>query len=148
MILLLKGFLMNFTTSVQTCLHQYATFSGRASRSQYFYFSLFNLIALISLVLFGVCFGTLLWGADHSFVVEGFALGSGLLLSAFLSALFALLMALPNWAVSVRRLHDSDKSGWWLLLGLLPYVGSLIVLVLLLLPSTNGPNRYGQAEGA
>jgi uncharacterized membrane protein YhaH (DUF805 family) len=56
------------------------------------------------------------------------------------------VMLIPHWAVSVRRLHDSDKSGWWLLLGLVPVVGGLIVMILMLLPGTPGPNRYGSAE--
>jgi len=137
---------MNFVKSVHTCLQLYITLRGRASRSEYLYFSLFNLIALIFLVILSAWLGALLWGADRSSALLGFVLPTSVIFATAMATLFALLMALPNWTVSVRRLHDSDKSGWWLLLGFLPYVGGLIVMVLLLLPSTDGPNQYGAAE--
>jgi uncharacterized membrane protein YhaH (DUF805 family) len=60
-----------------------------------------------------------------------------------LSLLVSLGLLLPNLALAVRRLHDTDRSGWWLLIGLIPIVGSLVLLVFYLLPGTQGQNRFG-----
>ncbi len=70
-----------------------------------------------------------------------FSIGS--LPLTLLLGLVMLVVGLSGLSVGVRRLHDSDKSGWMLLLGLIPFIGGIIVLVLLLLPSTPGPNRFG-----
>jgi uncharacterized membrane protein YhaH (DUF805 family) len=59
-------------------------------------------------------------------------------------AALAALVIIPNIAVQVRRLHDSDRSGWWLLLHLVPFIGSFVLLIFFLLDGSVGPNRYGQ----
>ena len=60
-----------------------------------------------------------------------------------LFVLFCLGMFVPSIAVQVRRLHDQDRSGWWVLLNLVPYLGALVLFVFMLLPGTNGANRFG-----
>ncbi len=139
---------MNFNRAVQSCFRQYATFSGRASRSEYLYFNLFNLLALCVLLLMTVGFSDLALSNESSVWVLGFSIPSSVIGALSMAGVFALITALPNWTVSVRRLHDTDKSGWWLLLGLLPYVGGLLVMILLILPGSQGPNRYGEAHSA
>ena len=62
-----------------------------------------------------------------------------------LSSIFALLMIIPNIAVSIRRLHDSDRSGWWLLILLVPLIGEIWFLVLMVLDGTVGSNQYGES---
>lgn len=105
----------------------YATFSGRARRSEYWYFVLFYLIIIILLAAIDGIIGT--------FSQRG---GIGVF-----SGLFALGMFIPAIAVTVRRLHDSDRSGWWFLIGFIPLVGGLILLVFCVLESTAGENRFG-----
>lgn len=104
-------------------LKNYAGFSGRARRTEYWMFALVNFI--VTLVFYVLTFAT------HS----GFFL--------VLVFLYALAVVLPSLAVLVRRLHDIGMSGWWILIGLVPFVGGLVILVFTLLPGNNGPNRYG-----
>jgi len=95
---------MSFGESIRTCLRKYATFSGRARRSEFWWFHLF----------YGLCFT-----------------GSTLLVIALNSAIpmiLILALVLPELAVTVRRLHDSGRSGGWIFLALIPYVGALFVL--------------------
>jgi len=104
-------------------LRRYAEFTGRSRRREYWSFLLLQLVAIIV--------GFLLIGES----------ASAPLAVAFVVAMLALVV--PNLAVAVRRLHDSDKSGWLLLVYFIPYVGWLVVLVLMLIEGTHGPNRYG-----
>ena len=108
---------MNYYVAV---LKNYAGFSGRARRAEYWQFTLFNIIALVA------CFVIDL--AIHS---------------PILYALYALAVLVPSLAVAVRRLHDTDRSGWWLLLGLIPLVGGIVLLVFVCLEGTRGNNKYG-----
>ncbi|OYW39782.1 MAG: hypothetical protein B7Z35_03200 [Hydrogenophilales bacterium 12-61-10] len=108
-------------------LKQYAVFKGRARRKEYWFFILFNLIA--SLVLTGVDFMTGSLDAE---------LGMGLL-----SGLYSLAVLIPSLAVTVRRLHDTGRTGWWLLIGLIPLIGAIVLLVFMLLDSQPGDNEYG-----
>ncbi len=114
-------------------LKRYADFSGRSRRKEYWMFSLF--LILVSIVLFGILFAV--GGLDAG--------GSGLVGSTFLVVfgLFFLAVLIPSIAVQVRRFHDQDKSGWFVLLGLIPYVGGFIVFVFMCLDGTHGPNRFG-----
>lgn len=105
---------------------RYADFDGRSTRSEYWLFVLFTLIVE------GVLF--LLLSAAPT-------------LGTLLFLLFVLGSFVPSVAVGVRRMHDSDRSGWHLFLGLIPFVGGIIVIILCCLPGTPGPNRYGQADG-
>jgi uncharacterized membrane protein YhaH (DUF805 family) len=113
---------MDFSQAIKTCLNKYATFSGRAQRSEYWYFFLFLVIAnIVASVLDSVIFGDIP--------------------VLYLIATLALLV--PSIAAGVRRLHDTDKSGWWLLLGLIPFVGAIVLIVLLCQRGTVGTNQFG-----
>ena len=109
-------------------LKKYAVFSGRSRRMEYWYFVLFNI--LVSIVLAGI--DALLLGTLDS------GMGVGLL-----SGIYGLAILIPSLAVSVRRLHDIDRSGWWILIALVPLIGTIVLLVFALLEGTAGPNRYG-----
>ncbi|AZN39644.1 DUF805 domain-containing protein [Paenibacillus albus] len=103
-------------------IRNYVGFQGRARRKEYWMFILFNII--ISLILS---------------IIEDL-LG----LSTMLSKLYSLFIFLPGLAVAVRRLHDTDKSGWWVLIGLIPLVGFIVLLILTCLDSDPGTNRFGE----
>ncbi|AWB77040.1 DUF805 domain-containing protein [Stenotrophomonas maltophilia] len=112
-------------------LVRYAQFSGRASRSEFWWFQLFVVIVLIPSNVLGF--------------IAGYTGSSTLaLISTGVGALVWLAIIVPLIAVTVRRLHDTDRSGWWYLLMLVPIVG-LVVLVFLLLPGTPGNNRFDAA---
>ena len=117
-------------------LRRYADFNGRSRRKEYWMFYLLSvLLVLPPYMLLGI-FG----GNDHGagLMFAPIAIVSGLALAVVGLALF-----IPSLAVQVRRLHDQDKSGWFMLLALIPAVGGLILLVLNCLEGTRGPNRYG-----
>lgn len=108
-------------------LRQYAVFKGRARRKEYWFFILFNLIASLVLTVVDFMTGTL----DPE-------LGMGLL-----SGLYSLAILIPSLAVTVRRLHDTDRTGWWLLIGLIPLIGAIVLLIFMLQDSQPGDNQYG-----
>jgi uncharacterized membrane protein YhaH (DUF805 family) len=108
-------------------LKKYAVFSGRSRRKEYWYYVLF--VAIISIVL-SIIDG--LFGTYHR------STGAGLL-----STIFSLAVLIPSIAVSVRRLHDIDRTGWWVLISLVPLVGWIVLLVFHVQDSTPGTNRYG-----
>jgi len=102
----------------------YANFEGRARRSEYWYFALANFI--ITLVLRGIDYA--IGGIDFQII----------------SGIYGLATLIPGLAVSVRRLHDVNKSGWFLLLWLLPVIGWIWLLVLFFTEGTVGPNQFGE----
>jgi uncharacterized membrane protein YhaH (DUF805 family) len=108
-------------------LKKYAVFSGRSRRMEYWYFVLFNIIV-----------GIVLGAIDGLLGTRGSVMGAGLL-----SGIYGLAILIPSLAVTVRRLHDIDRSGWWILIALVPLIGSIVLLVFALLDGTPGPNRYG-----
>ena len=108
-------------------LKKYAVFSGRARRKEYWYFALFNMIFCFILVFIDV-----FTGLFHEQV--GFGV---------LSTLYMLATLLPSLGVTVRRLHDTGRSGWWILISLVPFIGGLILLIFTLLDSKPGENQYG-----
>lgn len=110
-----------------TVLQKYAVFSGRAQRAEYWFFVLFSIIISIVLAILDGVFGTL-------------DMESGL---GVLSGIYGLAVFIPSLAVSVRRLHDTSRSGWWILIGLIPFIGAIVVLVFMVLDSTPGENDYG-----
>ncbi len=125
-----KGDFMNFQTSIKTCFNKYTDFTGRASRSEYWWFILFS-----TMLQFIVQFiGGIVSAITHS--------TSNNLSFVLVFILFAVFF-LPTIAAAVRRLHDTDRSGGWLLLSLIPVVGGIIVLVFLVLEGTKGPNQFG-----
>jgi uncharacterized membrane protein YhaH (DUF805 family) len=108
-------------------LKKYAVFSGRARRKEYWFFFLFNII--IAIVL-GVIDG----------MIGGFSREAGV---GVLGGLYSLAVLIPGIAVAVRRLHDTDRSGWWLLIAFIPLVGAIVLIVFLVLDSSPGANRFG-----
>ena len=108
---------MHYYTDV---LKKYADFTGRATRKEFWMFILINII--ISIVIG---------------MIDG---------NTVLSGIYALAMVVPNLAVGARRLHDINKSGWWQLLSLIPFVGVIILIVFFALDGVNEGNRYGSGE--
>ena len=117
-------------------LKRYADFSGRSRRKEFWFFTLMVLIVTM-VITFVSGAGALI--VDPMSAVQAGSLGIGLLLLL----LVCLALFIPSLAVQVRRFHDQDKSGWFVLLNLIPYLGGLIVLVFMCLEGTRGPNRYG-----
>lgn len=108
-------------------LKKYAVFSGRARRKEYWYFVLFNIV--ISVILSAID------GMMGSYNAET---GMGLL-----GSIYILAILLPGIGVSIRRLHDTGRSGWWLLVGFVPLIGAIVLIVLMLQNSKPGQNQYG-----
>ena len=123
---------MSFGESISTVFSKYATFSGRARRSEYWWWYLF--IVIISAVVGGIAAAA--GGSDGS------SFGS------LVAGLVGLALVLPTLAVGVRRLHDTGRSGWWLLISFVPVIGSIVLIVFFLLDSQPdneyGPNPKGQ----
>ena len=108
-------------------LKKYAVFNGRARRKEYWFFSLFNLIIIIVL---GVIDGMI--GSNSA------SAGMGLL-----GGIYMLSVLVPAIAVGIRRLHDIDRSAWWLLIILVPLIGAIVLFVFMVLDSSPGENQYG-----
>lgn len=116
---------MNYYLSA---LKKYAVFSGRASRKEYWMFFLFNIIfSILAMILDNVL----------SITIKGLGYGP-------IYIIFMLAMIIPALAVSVRRLHDTGRSGWMYLLVFIPIIGTIWFLVLMLIDSDPGNNEYGE----
>lgn len=124
---------MNFVEAVKSGYTNYVNFAGRAQRSAYWWWVLFQVgVGLaIALIEGGGSFSS--GGGSMKFAVVG----------GTFSMIWSLINLLPGIAVAVRRLHDLDKSGWWLLIGLIPLVGAIILLVWFCSSGTGGANRFG-----
>jgi uncharacterized membrane protein YhaH (DUF805 family) len=129
---------MNFSQAIKSVYSKYVTFSGRAARSEYWWYFLFSFI--VSIVIM--------------FIESALGMGQGVMSSGdggfsasynggVLSIIWSLANILPSLAVGVRRLHDTDRSGWWLLIALIPLIGFIVILVFFCLRGTAGPNRFG-----
>ena len=108
----------------QVVLERYAQFTGRARRAEYWWFALASLIIGVVLSVLGA--------ASSIFNIVYF--------------IYALAVLVPSIAVGIRRLHDTDKSGWWLLIALVPFVGFIILIVFFAMDSTRGTNQWGTSE--
>jgi uncharacterized membrane protein YhaH (DUF805 family) len=102
--------------------NKYADFNGRARRSEYWYYVLFNMLCIVAVVVVGTFLGTI---------------------GSIISVLAYLAILVPSIAVLVRRLHDVGKSGWFYFVAFIPLVGAIWLLVLLCTDSTPGSNEYG-----
>jgi uncharacterized membrane protein YhaH (DUF805 family) len=109
-------------------LKNYVGFSGRAGRTEYWMFALFNLIIFLVLAI--------LAAITRSFFFW------------LLYGLYALAVLIPTLAVTWRRMQDTGRNGLWILLGLIPFVGGIILLVFMILPGTQGPNEFGPDPAA
>ena len=99
---------MTFQESIRVCFTKYADFGGRAMRSEYWWWVLFTIVVGIALAL----------------------------VSHLVAGLFHLAVLIPSLAVAVRRLHDTGKSGWWLLIGLIPLIGAIVLIIFFIQPGT------------
>ena len=116
--------------AISAVKHKYLLFNGRASRKEFWAVMLFSVLISFALQLL---------------YTLGFAISDNLgLLLALPFVIFSLGMVIPQLAVSVRRLHDTDKSGWWLVLGFIPIFGTIALIVLFSLASSEGDNRFGE----
>src|SRR3954470_10390631 len=115
-------------------LKEYANFSGRARRTEFWMFMLFNAIASLIVSVLDTLIGT------ASVVSTGSSVSFS---PGLLGWIYGLAVLFPTLAVGARRLHDTDKSGWWWLLWLIPLVGQIILIVFWALDGTPGANRYG-----
>lgn len=117
---------------------QYALFRGRSTRAEYWTFALVNFA--IGIVLMGPTYAALFTALAHHQpppeTTQSMVMG-------LVYDVFVLAQLIPSFAVQVRRLHDLDRSGWWLLIVLLPIVGWLLLFVWFCLRGTDGPNRFG-----
>lgn len=112
---------MTFKTSVATCFCKYVNFQGRASRSEFWWFAIF--IFLVK--FFGITINVFTGGGNlHILIIA------------------VLILLIPYLSVRARRLHDMNKSGWWVLLNIM-ILGQLALLIMCILPGTAGPNKYG-----
>jgi uncharacterized membrane protein YhaH (DUF805 family) len=107
-------------TAVKTCFNKYADFNGRAARPEFWWFALFWFVVL---------------------AITG-------MVSRYLYGIAALAMLVPGLAVGARRLHDTGKSGWLQLIGIIPLLGTLVVIYLMAQPGQPGANQYGGVEVA
>ena len=112
---------MSFAQAVSTCLSKYATFTGRARRAEYWWFTLSYVLLLVVAMIADAVIGT-----------------DPVLYFLAIAGTF-----LPSLAVAVRRLHDTDRSGWLILVTLIPLIGSIIAIVWLASAGTRGANPYG-----
>lgn len=111
----------------------YADFAGRSQRTEYFLYAivLYSVIALLALLA-------------GFFSPGGFSSGNGMATIALVVMILIVIASIiPSWAVTIRRLHDQGRSGWFALLAFIPYIGGLILLVFAFLPGTPGENEYG-----
>jgi uncharacterized membrane protein YhaH (DUF805 family) len=104
---------------------KYAVFSGRAGRPEFWWFQLANILVSIAVAIVGAI-----------------VFGSG---NSALSDIYSLAVFLPSLAVQMRRLHDTDRSGWWLLLWFVLVIGWIVLIVFYILPGTRGANRFGES---
>ncbi|NHA68181.1 DUF805 domain-containing protein [Phycicoccus flavus] len=116
---------MSFVDAVKTCFAKYVGFSGRARRSEYWWWVLFTSIVGIVALIIDVSIGT--------------RTDSGV---GIVQSILGLALLLPNLAVSIRRLHDTSRSGWWILLGFIPLIGA-VILIVFYVQDSHGDNQYG-----
>jgi uncharacterized membrane protein YhaH (DUF805 family) len=110
---------------------RYADFSGRSRRREYWSFALLNVVIVIALLILGAVMSGVTGDDNVGFGIMGVIL-----------LVYCLAIIVPTLAAQVRRFHDQDKSGWFVLLGLIP-LGGLVVLIFMFIEGTRGPNQYG-----
>ena len=119
-------------------LSRWNKFDGRSRRAEYWWFAGVNLVIIIGLYI--AMFGL--------FALSDGAIGVTSVAIVILFFVYALAMFLPGLAVAIRRLHDTDKSGWWVLIGIIPvinYIGGFVLLIFYCMDGTKGPNRFGSS---
>jgi uncharacterized membrane protein YhaH (DUF805 family) len=117
--------------AIQSGFQNYANFSGRAARPAYWWWVLFSIVVSLLAAVVDVVLGS-------SIITAADTRGVGIV-----GTIVGLALLLPGLAVLVRRLHDTDRSGWWFFITLIPILGAIVLLVFLAMPGTPGDNRYG-----
>lgn len=134
---------MTFGDSIQTCLLKYANFNDRATRSEFWWFQ--------AAIMLGYAVISLLTTQDLHYAMD-FDLGAGAFESNLHIAsiahnitdgLFSLAVLIPSLAVGARRLHDTNRTGWWQLLLFIPLIGWIVLVIFFATPSQEGKNQYG-----
>ena len=123
---------MGFAEAIKSFWSNYATFKGRARRSEYWFIQLFLVLTNLAVAAIDLA---LMNGDVDRFIANG---GGGIV-----GLIWILVTIVPALAVLVRRLHDIGRSAWWLLIGLVPFVGTIVLLVFTVLDSAHGENTYG-----
>jgi uncharacterized membrane protein YhaH (DUF805 family) len=123
---------MNFQQAVQSCIRRYVDFNGRSARSEFWYFYLAIMAAYVAFTVLQTIL-TLIMGGPNALTV--------ILALVFYLAMLGVM--LPYIAVSIRRLHDTNRSAWFLLIGLIPLVGGILLIVWFATVGTVGENRFG-----
>lgn len=123
---------MSFSDAVSTCLGKYADFSGRAGRPEFWWFFVFNIAASLMASIFDGLAGTDVTSTPLT--------GD----QGIVGILVTLALVVPNLSVGARRLHDTGRPAWWLLLLLVPCLGILVLIAFFCLPSQPQPNQYGE----
>lgn len=118
---------MTFVDAIKSGFKNYVKFDGRATRSEYWWFVLFQILVLIV----------------PDIMMNAEIRGGGAGIGTLLYVVGALVFFLPGLGLSFRRLHDTDRSAWWLLIGFIPLVGWILLIVWTASKGTPGPNRYG-----
>lgn len=127
----------------------YANFSGRARRAEYWWFTLIStILAAVLMVILLVLFGataetTETVNTAGQTAVEVDSASPLVIIPAILLGILSLALIIPGLAVTVRRLHDQDKSGWFYFVSFIPFIGGLVLWVFMFIDGTPGPNRYG-----
>jgi len=122
---------MGFAEAIKSFWSNYATFKGRARRSEYWFIQLFLIITNVAV---GAIDLALMNGDVDRFIANG---GGGIV-----GLVWILVTIVPALAVLVRRLHDTGKSGWWVLMGFVPFAGAIVLFVFTVLDSTPAENKY------
>jgi uncharacterized membrane protein YhaH (DUF805 family) len=128
----MKEVVMSFAEAVKSFWSRYTMFKGRSRRSEYWFIQLFLIITNLAAAAIDLA---LMNGDVDRFIANG---GGGIL-----GLIWILVTIVPALAVLVRRLHDTGRSGWWALIGLVPLVGGVVLFVFSVLDSTAGENQYG-----
>jgi uncharacterized membrane protein YhaH (DUF805 family) len=133
--------MVGFGEAIKRAFAGWSTWEGRATRAEYWWWFLF--VWLLSFIPYIGILTSLDWSTSSDGTLEGSSGGGVSPLWTVLFLILWLAFILPSIAVSVRRLHDTDRSGWWYWIALVPCIGGIWYLVLMVLPSTPGPNKYG-----
>lgn len=130
---------IGFAGAVKRAFAKYARFDGRASRSEYWWYALFNVVVFLVLYIPAIILGL---ATGDNVTSDGGDLGPAFWPFAVLIVIFVLGSIVPGISITVRRLHDQDLSGWLALLALIPNIGSLILMILAIMPSKPYGARY------
>jgi uncharacterized membrane protein YhaH (DUF805 family) len=113
----------------------YANFQGRATRKEYWMFLLFNILFAVAAMIVDNMLGSVFTiGSGYDEVSLGYG---------WVYLIYGLVLLMPSWAVTVRRLHDTDRTGWWILFMIIPLIGVIVFTIFLCTDSTQGNNKYG-----